>query len=132
MHTFTTTKFNKKMYIFRRQNLSHQKFLERLSSLILEEMATGRLSIEKIASEMYVTRGQLTRRVKAITGLTYQQYAMKIRLKSACGMLSNNPEMMITEIAYKCGFEDATSFSRAFRRLYGMSPSMYRNEHSNG
>jgi AraC-like DNA-binding protein len=47
-------------------------------------------------------------------------------------MLSNNPEMMITEIAYKCGFEDATSFSRAFRRLYGMSPSMYRNEHSNG
>jgi AraC-like DNA-binding protein len=120
------------MYIFRRQNLSHQKFLERLSSLILEEMATGRLSIEKIASEMYVTRGQLTRRVKAITGLTSQQYAMKIRLKSACGMLSNNPEMMITEIAYKCGFEDATSFSRAFRRLYGMSPSMYRNEHSNG
>lgn len=117
---------------FKRQNLSHQKFLERLSSLILDEMVTGRLSIEKIASEMYVTRGQLTRQVKAITGLTTQQYAMNIRLKSACNMLCNNHEMMIAEIAYKCGFEDATSFSRAFRRLYGMSPSMYRNDHSNG
>ena len=110
------------------QNNSHQKFLDRLSSLIISEMASGRVSLESIASEMFITRGQLTRRVKAIPGLTTQQYAMQIRLNSACKMLSNNLDMLISEIAFRCGFEDATSFSRAFRREYEISPLAYRNK----
>ena len=36
--------------------------------------------------------------------------------------------MAISEVAFRCGFEDATSFSRAFRRKYGISPSEYRND----
>ena len=44
-------------------NKQNENFLERLSSHIKAEMALGRMSLESIASEMYITRGQLTRRV---------------------------------------------------------------------
>lgn len=112
----------------RRNNKVNQFFLERLSSIIKKEMASGSVSLEAIASQMYITRGQLTRRVKAINGMTTQQYAMKIRLTHASNLLKNNTDMPISEVAFRCGFEDATSFSRAFRRKYGISPSKYRED----
>lgn len=110
----------------KRYHKSHQQFLERLSELIISSMASGQVSIESLASKMYISRGQLTRRVKAITGLTTQQYAMQIRLDKASELLSSQ-EYSIYDIAFKCGFEDPTSFSRAFRRKYGIPPSVYRN-----
>lgn len=112
----------------RRNNKVNQFFLERLTSIIKKEMASGSVSLEAIASQMYITRGQLTRRVKAIKGMTTQQYAMKVRLTHASNLLKNNTDMAISEVAFRCGFEDATSFSRAFRRKYGISPSEYRND----
>ncbi|MBQ2839321.1 MAG: helix-turn-helix transcriptional regulator [Muribaculaceae bacterium] len=112
----------------RRNNKVNQFFLERLTSIIKKEMASGSVSLEAIASQMYITRGQLTRRVKAIKGMTTQQYAMKVRLTHASNLLKNNIDMAISEVAFRCGFEDATSFSRAFRRKYGISPSEYRND----
>ena len=112
----------------RRNNKVNQFFLERLTSIIKKEMASGSVSLEAIASQMYITRGQLTRRVKAINGMTTQQYAMKVRLTHASNLLKNNTDMAISEVAFRCGFEDATSFSRAFRRKNGISPSEYRND----
>lgn len=111
-----------------RRNNKVNQFFERLTSIIKKEMASGSVSLEAIASQMYITRGQLTRRVKAINGMTTQQYAMKIRLTHASNLLKNNTDMPISEVAFRCGFEDATSFSRAFRRKYGISPSKYRED----
>ena len=106
----------------------NQIFIERLTSVIMKEMSLGKISLETVASKMYITRGQLNRKVKAITGLTTQQFAMDIRLKNACNLLKNRPDIIISEVAYRCGFDDATSFSRAFRRVYDISPTKYRNE----
>ena len=111
-----------------RRNNKVNQFFERLTSIIKKEMASGSVSLEAIASQMYITRGQLTRRVKAINGMTTQQYAMKIRLTHASNLLKNNTDMPVSEVAFRCGFEDATSFSRAFRRKYGISPSKYRED----
>ena len=112
----------------RRNNKVNQLFLERLTSIIKKEMASGSVSLEAIASQMYITRGQLTRRVKAINGMTTQQYAMKIRLTHASNLLKNNTDMPVSEVAFRCGFEDATIFSRAFRRKNGISRSKYRED----
>ena len=106
----------------------NQLFIERLTSIIMEEMSLGKISLEMVASKMFITRGQLNRKVKAITGRTTQQFAMKVRLTHASNLLKNNTDMAISEVAFRCGFEDATSFSRAFRRTFGKSPSQYRND----
>lgn len=89
-------------------------FLEQLVDYITKNMAEGDLSVESLSSMMCITRGQLNRRVKSITGITTQQYISRVRMEYAC----------------KCGFEDASSFSRAFRRTFDISPIQCRNKAS--
>ena len=84
--------------------------------------------METLASEMCITRGQLNRKVKAITGITLQQYVMRIRLEYARLLMKQSPDTTIFEIACRCGFDDAASFSRAFRRTFNQSPTQYREE----
>ena len=105
-----------------------QELLDRLVNEVKINMVDGIVSIEALASKLCITRGQLNRRIKSITGVTTQQYVLRIRLEHARLLLVDNKEMPISEVAMKCGFEDATSFSRAFRRTFEKSPSQYRNE----
>lgn len=107
---------------------SDQELLARLVTAVKSNMSQGDVSIESLASKLCLTRGQLNRRIKSITGVTTQQYVLRIRLEHARLLLVDNKETPISEVALECGFDDATSFSRAFRRTFEKSPSQYRNE----
>lgn len=104
------------------------ELLSRVVAIVKSRMSQESFTIETLASEMCTTRGSLNRRIKAITGVTTQQYVLRIRLEHSRILLKEDNRMPISEIAYKCGFEDATSFSRAFRRTFDISPSQYRNQ----
>ena len=105
------------------------EFMQRLDLTVRKAMtkatAHNALSIEALASDMCISRGQLNRRVKAITGVTTQQYVLHLRLEQGRQLLENT-QLPVSEIGYQCGFEDATSFSRAFKRAFGLSPSQFR------
>lgn len=103
-------------------------FLNQLILAVKNEMNRGNASIEVLASDMCLSRASLNRRVKQITGITAQQYVMRIRMEYARQMLLHSPELSITEISGRCGFEDSTSFSRAFRRSFDVSPTQYREQ----
>ena len=107
---------------------SDKLFLAQLVKLVMRDISQRNLSIETLASDMCVTRGHLNRRVKAITGITTQQYVIRIRMEYARLLMKQSPELSIFEISCQCGFDDATSFSRAFRRAFGQSPSNYSKE----
>jgi len=60
-------------------------------------------------------------------GLTFQDYVLRYRILEACRLL-RHPDSNITEVAYSVGFNDASYFSRVFRRFIGTSPSAYNAE----
>ena len=105
-----------------------RELLSRLVLLVKREMSQTDISVEALASELYITRGQLNRRMKAITGLTTQQYVMRVRMEQARLLLTSHTDLPVSEVAYRCGFADPASFSRAFRQTFGTSPSQYRHQ----
>lgn len=108
-------------------NEQDHNLVEQVVDSVKRSMSNGNVTIESIASDVCLSRGQLNRRIKAITGVTTQQYVNRIRLEQARELL-NDTSLQVSEVAYQCGFDDVTSFSRAFRRAFGMSPSQHRNE----
>ncbi len=103
-----------------------RNLLERIRDVVLTKMTGGGPTVETIAEEMCLTAGQLNRRVKRLTGVTTQHYALSIRLNAACEMLSGDRQLSVQQVAYMCGFEDATTFTRAFKRLYNLTPTQFR------
>lgn len=106
---------------------THNTFITQFSKAVTQHMKQGHVSLVLIAQEFHITRGQLNRRVKAELGITAQQLALNIRINHAKQLLLAQRNLPIGDIAYQCGFDDATSFTRAFHRATGCSPSHYRN-----
>ena len=107
---------------------SDKEFLNKVVTFVIKRVGQSDASIESLASDMCITRGYLNRKLKTITGMTTQQYVQRIRMEQARLVLEGQKEVSISELAMQCGFEDATSFTRAFRRVFGKTPSQYRED----
>ena len=59
---------------------------------------------------------------------TLKQFVTRIKMERAALFLSINQSISLTEVALNYGYSDVSSFSRAFKRYFGRSPSHYRRE----
>ena len=109
-------------------NAADKSFLDKLVTYVLANMHTGKLNVEEIASHMCLSSGQLNRRIKSITGITTQNYVLRLRLEEAKLLLQSEPDAPVSDIAFRLGFDDAASFSRAFKRVFDSTPSQFRTK----
>ena len=91
-------------------------------------MPTGNLSVELIASRLNMSVQTFRRRIQIAAGETPKAYIQAIQMERAVQLLGNNPEMSILEVAKLCGFDETSSFSHTFKRIYGCSPTQYRDK----
>ncbi len=68
---------------------------------------------------------------KAVIGETPGDYVARIRVENGAMKLIHNRHLSITEIALDCGFSSNATFTRAFKKMYGVSPSAYRQQNQN-
>lgn len=101
----------------------------RLSRLISQIIAIPEAdwTIEKMLTECHISRAQLMRLFKQKIGQSPHAFVHKIRLQKAAMKLNNSAESILT-IALSCGFLSETHFSKAFKTLYGVTPSVYRKK----
>lgn len=85
------------------------------------------IKIEHIALACGLNRSYLTRLFKEATGYTLQQYLTIYRMKQAMRLLKET-DKSIQEITAAVGYSDTFTFSKAFKRQYGKSPSSFRDE----
>lgn len=85
------------------------------------------LSLERLAKLFFTNKYHIAHLFKEKYGMPVHQYIIKKRLALCKDALLNNEE--ITETCLLCGFSDYSSFYRAFKKEYGLSPKQYKNQH---
>lgn len=100
-------------------------FISRFKATVEARLADSDLSVEDLAAEMNLSRVQLYRKVKAITGATPNELLRTARLNRAYELLVTT-DHSISEIAYKVGFTAPSYFSKCFKDEYGKLPGDLR------
>lgn len=93
----------------------------------IEEHLDEPLGLEELAKIAHISPFHFHRIFRGIMGETLQAYVKKLRLETAEGMLRYS-ERSITEIGLAVGYESHAAFSKMFKQLIGLSPSLYREE----
>ena len=104
-----------------------QKLLSRIRSYIVEHLENPELSPTSIAQHFNISRRYL-HKIFCAEGQTVAALIRQQRLTKAKIELTHpsSQQKSITEIAYHCGFNDASHFGKIFRQQMGLSPSQYR------
>lgn len=98
------------------------RFLEKLRHLVQEQMGNSDLSVETLADKMGVSRVQLYRKVKTLTGRTPVDIIRLSRLNRSKVLLETT-DMNVSEVAYEVGFTAPSYFTKCFKDEFGISPS---------
>jgi AraC-like DNA-binding protein len=101
-------------------------FLMRVVKAVNDGLPTGRYGVDEIASELNMGTQTFRRRLMKVTGDSPKAFISAIQMERAAKLLTMSPDMPISQVAMRCGYEEATSFTRAFRKAYGVSPSQYK------
>ena len=102
-----------------------KQFLSKTMMIITNQIESNSVNVDELASELAMSTSQFRRRLSAITGETPQGYITNIRMQKARHLLDTTPDMTILDVAKGCGYDDQSSFTRAFKRFFGVTPSDY-------
>lgn len=101
-------------------------FLDKADGAILEHLEEEDFSVNHLANAICLSRSQVHRKIKAITGYSTSIYIRMIRLQKAKELLTVE-DLTISEIAYRVGFKSPVYFSQIFKKTFGKSPTESRN-----
>lgn len=102
-------------------------FLDRLRQLVQEQMVDSDFGVESLASDMSLSRVQLYRKVKTLTGRTPVDIIRLSRLNRAKVLLAQGSKN-ISEVAYDVGFSSPSYFTKCFKDEFGMLPGNVDNQ----
>ena len=106
-----------------------QTFISRLRDSIRQNMGDSDFTVERLGEELGLSRVQLYRKVKALTGQTPVDLLKKARLERA-RLLVEKTDKSISEIAYEVGFTAPSYFNKCFKDEFGVSPGVLRERGS--
>lgn len=101
-----------------------EKFLQKVKAVVEMNMDNFSFDVENLAEEVNLSRAPLSRKLKALTGLSPNEFIKDLRLKKAADLIKNNSDS-ITQISYQVGFKDQSYFTKCFKKQFGVSPSEY-------
>lgn len=97
------------------------KLMSRFMSVINKNISDSELTVEAIADEVGISRVHMYRKIKDLTNQTPRDFLRNYRLQRAAELLADH-KLNISQICDEVGFANASSFSTAFKKLYGTSP----------
>jgi signal transduction histidine kinase/DNA-binding response OmpR family regulator len=106
------------------------KLLLNINSIIRKSISDPRLNVENLSKMVGLSRAQLYRKIKELTGLTVVEYIRLKRLEEAAILLRQD-KLSIKEVVGLTGFNDVDYFRNQFKKKYGTTPSNYMEQERN-
>ena len=91
-----------------------------------DKLVESSFSIEDFSQAVGMSRMQLHRKLKALTGLSATEFIRTQRLKLAAHLLKKS-EINVSQVGYSVGFNDHAYFSKCFKEMYHCTPTEYAN-----
>lgn len=107
-----------------------EEFLENVQKVIDTKITSSSFTSEEFAKDLRLSRMQLHRKLKALTGLSTSEFIRSQRLKLAINLLEES-DLTIAEIGYSVGFNTPSYFTKCFKEEYKCSPSEYGTQIKN-
>lgn len=101
-----------------------EELMERIMKVVNENMGDSDFNVEKMCDEVGVSRTQLHRKLKEMTGVPTSEFLRNIRLNEAARLIRER-KINISQVSYMVGFANNSHFSTAFKKYFGMSPTEY-------
>jgi len=107
-----------------------QELIKRAIEIVEENISDPEFDVNKFSHLIGLSRVGLYNKFKALCNCSVQEFIFTVKLKRAAQFLSESG-MSVTEICYEVGFKDPSHFSKLFKKQFGISPKVYKNEHHN-
>ena len=92
----------------------------------LDDHLTDDINLRQMAQVVHLHPNYFIRIFKRYFHVPPMEYIQMKRLEYAASLMREHKDMTIEEVGYRCGFHDYRYFGRAFKKRYGITPSMYR------
>ena len=107
---------------------SDKQFLSKAMTIINDQIDASCVNVDELASKLAMSTSQFRRRLAAVADTTPQAYITSIRMQKARNLLDTDQSLPIIDVALRCGYDDQSSFTRAFKKFFGKTPSEYKGE----
>jgi ligand-binding sensor domain-containing protein/signal transduction histidine kinase/CheY-like chemotaxis protein/AraC-like DNA-binding protein len=104
-----------------------EEFLNKIMLIIENNFSVDDFNVNILAAEVGMSTPILYKKIKALTGMTVNNFIKSVRLKRAAQLLKQNA-YTVYEVAYMVGFNDSKYFSKEFAKQFGRTPSDYGTE----
>lgn len=101
---------------------AESQFIEKFRTIIQGNLGNSDLNVETISHEMGISRAQLYRKIKSITGISPNDIIREARMKRADRLLETT-DKSVSEIAYEVGFSSPSYFTKCYREFFGRTPN---------
>ena len=102
-----------------------EEFLNRALNCVYSHMEDDEYDRDSLASDMGTSTSTLYNKLRSITGLNVSSFIRDIRMKEASRLAEENPNIRISDLAYRVGFKDPRYFSTCFKKHFGLQPKEY-------
>lgn len=103
---------------------SDEQFMKRVMEIVNRNISNSEFNITQMVDEVGMSRTQLHRKLKELTGFSAARFMQNIRMQQAMKLLKEK-RVNVSQIAYSVGFSSQTHFSTTFKQYYGVSPTEY-------
>lgn len=101
-----------------------QRLFKKAIEVVEENISDPLFGVEQMSKELGMSRTNMHRKIKAITGFPPSELIRNIRLRKAASLLLNKADS-VSQIGLMVGFEDHSYFSKSFKKQFGVAPSEY-------